>query len=104
MHKSNMEAGSPPLIRGFSGGAAHHGSIPVGSASSNISAPLNGSFRKSFGFHGYFAQSYHSQFHSPEKRNDAMPRHVPHLEESPPTHKQKQLQEFTINLKQNKIK
>ena len=76
---------------------------PLGSAGSNLSAPLNGSARKEFGFHSNFASSFHSRFQSPSKKIHLSLRHVPQLEESPMMHKQKQLHEFSLNLKQNKI-
>lgn len=80
--------------------------LPVGSASSNISAPLNGS-SKEFGFHHQFASSFQSNFNSPSKsknKRTSGPSIMNEYKGSPPTHKQKQLEEFNINLKQNKIK
>jgi len=78
--------------------------LPVGSALSNISAPLNSSAKKDFGFHQQFAVSFQNNFQSPEKKRIAGQRLLDEYSESPPTRKQKQLQEFTINLKQNKLK
>lgn len=76
---------------------------PLGSAGSNLSAPLNSSARKEFGFHENFSSSFHSRFQSPGKKIHLSIRHIPQFEESPMTHKQKQLHEFSLNLKQNKI-
>lgn len=78
--------------------------LPVGSANSNISAPLNGSSKKDYGFHNNFSSSYHSKFRSPHKKKAQEYQVMNEYNEGPLTHKQKQLEEFNINLKQNKIK
>lgn len=92
-----------PLMRGFSGSHIPR-EVAVGSASSNISAPLNTSARNGLGFHRQFASSFHSKFNSPEKRRETEKSQILSNFGSPPTHKQKQLQEFSLNLKQNRIK
>lgn len=72
--------------------------LPVGSASSNISAPLNGSAHKEFGFHNNLTSSYHSKFTSkPSKIRSSGYQIMNEYNESPMTHKQKQLEEFQSN-------
>lgn len=78
-------------------------SLPIGSAHSNITAPLNSSARKGLSFHHQFSSSYQDKYSSPDGKRKSKYRENAKLDESPLTHKQKQLEEFTINLKQNKI-
>lgn len=80
--------------------------FPVGSATSNISAPLNTSSKKEFGFHQQFASSFQTKIVTPAKANKVNNgySYIQEYEESPFTNKQLQLEEFNINLKQNRIK
>ncbi len=90
------------IERGYSGG--YPKSSKLGSAVSNITAPLNVSDTKEFGFHKYFSTNFEQSLPMSEsnKRN-AGHGFITNLGESPLTRKQKQLQEFTINLKQGAI-
>jgi hypothetical protein len=64
---------------------------------------LNGSTTNKLGFYQQFSANYESQAHSPSKNKNNKHRKMLNFNDSPMTKKQLQLEEFSINLKENKI-
>lgn len=89
------------LNRKFSAGKSSiNNDIPVTSASSSISSNFNTVSQKSYGFHNKFQSNFHNFFKTPFKEKNTK---MLGFQDSPPTRKQQQLQEFTLKLKENKI-
>lgn len=74
------------LSRGYSGRSQKfNNDLPVGSASSNISAPLNGSGSNKLGFYQQFSANYENHAHSPDKNKNNKHRKLLNFDDSPMT-------------------